>query len=1533
MKIQFNNNKQPDPPHFYLGTPDHELLCPLNGIRPDSVNLTLSLNDTAELSFSYDRYILAPGQSSRGRVMSSGYDLLNDFMCIYVERIGWFIMSTPQISNDGDEEYKKVSAQSAEIGLTNNDLLGFKVNCGTTDSVEMLVPDNVEYIGDVPFAKKQVTFCDKEHPELSLLHMVLSFAGIEGWSIGHIDEIPKVYRSYKDGELVEEVVQLKDEIGTFDVDSKSVYSFLTQDVEQFFECLILFDIEKMTVNAFRPENLGKDTNVTVGFRNLQNANDISVDKNSVYTRYRVEGDDRLGIEYVNFGSNMIENLSSFLNENYMSEPLIAKYNAWRSDTESKRYEYMELSRSYNSQLNVMSELMDRLPLDDCSTEWNKFSDDNLLKARDNYEAQLKGYESYYVDDNGDFDEEKLKGSPDANDYYQIRDVILPSIAIEVENRKLPTSEGELPYIDSYKTDWKLYGISELLTSIDFYQSQKKSLEDAHYDIPYEDYAQNTEADEDAYPPHTRDMHEEMHSQYLDVVMQLNETISGSCANALAERTAAYEAAEALAEALQEQRTQLAYSVDKKNWKMEGTEPFTRKELRTLSRLYRDTDYTNNNMFLTSSDDQVTAIDEQLKLYDAAVQDLEISSQPQYVYATDLDNFLSMYKYRQYTDNLELGDFLYLGTQDDYVVKLRLISCSFNPLSMDNDLRIEFSNMVKTGSKRYDATYLLGLGGNTSKNRISGSAGSSSANEGVTLTTGLIQKLLSSTLFNNKVANAINQHFQALTGQMIVAKNLQAEMIRTSDIHAEDGFFQYLQSQLIAADKIVSDSAVIKQLDTLVSTIKNALIGSSSTETGIIIHLTADNAAIEEAFLKEVVAQYISVNDLKAGSINTNRINILSEDGSLSVIGNTETFRDRDGRVRLQLGEDADGNFSFIVYDAAGSGVIMDQDGIRASAIADGLIKNDMIAPSTIGSDKINWKEAGASLDQDGNPVWNSAQITVNGEGLDIRFASIIDDISRLGSTMEGVSSAIDAVEKSITDKVWRTDLVEITDEAGNTVSKSIVDLLVQHNISLSGITDTVKEVQTDTGTLAERMTEAEQDASSFRQTVTETYATKEQVQTTKSELTQRAGAIEASVTDLSGNISTLTTDMSGITQRVQDAEHGITSVQTKADGVETEIRNAKGDKATLKEKVDGITTSVQTVDGKVSEVVQTAKELSSTITRKQDAPPTSIRYIRDWLNGSSVDALSHWVECRVMAGGSNIAFSLTPEAYDQNGNNIEIDNLKAYTDDVLINLDDNDVPISSSFITAGSGKKYMQLDLGEVYPDIDKITVWHYYLDERIYNHKLEVSADGQDWYTLYDSRFSGGYAEKEEGRVYYISGSTIDTKLSSITQNIDEISLAVKGTGDSLDNLSQNMESLSEDVLKNKSEIQVALEGILNRVTSVEGKTAETELTANGWKALFAQIGMYDYPDIVTNVLMSVNGLEVSNPATGMKTVMTTEEFAGYYNNDEMFRLEKDLTKTERIEVRNGIDTTAIKMVPKTYTIDGVTFNALPFVKSGGTS
>src|SRR5699024_13208 len=139
-----------------------------------------------------------------------------------------------------------------------------------------------------------------------------------------------------------------------------------------------------------------------------------------------------------------------------------------------------------------------------------------------------------------------------------------------------------------------------------------------------------------------------------------------------------------------------------------------------------------NMFLTSSDDAVSAIDEQLKLLSAAQDDLYIASHKQYTYTTTLDNFLAKYEYRNYTANLNLGDFIYLGVRDDYVVKLRVISYTYNPMVMDNSLEITFSNMIRSRSSRDDVSYLLGLSSNRGRSSASGSSNDYLSNEGIAL---------------------------------------------------------------------------------------------------------------------------------------------------------------------------------------------------------------------------------------------------------------------------------------------------------------------------------------------------------------------------------------------------------------------------------------------------------------------------------------------------------------------------------------------------------------------------------------------------------------------------------------------------------------------------------------------------------------------------------------------------------------------------------------------------------------------------------
>ena len=51
----------------------------------------------------------------------------------------------------------------------------------------------------------------------------------------------------------------------------------------------------------------------------------------------------------------IENIDYFLNTKYLPENLINKYKLWKSDIEEKRPDYIELSRKYNEQLEVIQD--------------------------------------------------------------------------------------------------------------------------------------------------------------------------------------------------------------------------------------------------------------------------------------------------------------------------------------------------------------------------------------------------------------------------------------------------------------------------------------------------------------------------------------------------------------------------------------------------------------------------------------------------------------------------------------------------------------------------------------------------------------------------------------------------------------------------------------------------------------------------------------------------------------------------------------------------------------------------------------------------------------------------------------------------------------------------------------------------------------------------------------------------------------------------------------------------------------------------
>lgn len=756
MDFTYDIYNRTEPSKIYLARPDKQLICALNGVDEASVSLTLNLNNAHELSFDVNRYV--------DGMESAGYDMLERFMNIYVTGIGWFKIQHPETSFDGQKEVRHVTAESLEIELQQYDLVGFKVNCGTEDSLEMMVEGNAYEENGVQKLHDVVRLYNPDNPKLSFLHLVLE--DVPGWSVGYVDD-------YLDTSGKEPVL-FKDKSVKFDVDNQDVYSFLCQEAAGAFHCIFLFDTEKCTVNAYPPETLGEDTNIFLGFRNLQNSVEVSVDDDSIYTVFHVAGDEDLNINYVNFGSSYIEDLSYFLNRNFMSQALIDKYTAWRDFREEKRPAYIEASKAYNAQLEIVTDLYERLPNDGCGTDWSTFSDEELAEAKENYLSQQAGYESLYVDENKAFDYEALKASVDFHDYDMIVRIILPNIEIEFANRGKDKELDPDDYLDSWETEWDLYGLNELEAKLAGYQDTIKTLKENGFDVVY--------SKENSL--YTENYHNEMHETYLEAVNNYND-----CAAAIgsdedgreAGRKGEIKAAEAILENHNTVRRELEKEVAKENEQF----GFTTGDFLILGKLYNATDYVNNNLFTTSLDTTVTAVDKQLALLKAAKEQLSSESQPQFTYSTSQDNLFALPEYRELHHKLQLGNFIRVSLRDDYEVKLRVISIGFNPLVLDNNLDIGFSNMIMSNSKRNDFASILDRSAKSSKNQIS--IGSGSSNNETPISDNLLRALLSSPQAGNiaasitaKSVRAIVGDFDALTADVVKAAELEAEVAKIGD---------------------------------------------------------------------------------------------------------------------------------------------------------------------------------------------------------------------------------------------------------------------------------------------------------------------------------------------------------------------------------------------------------------------------------------------------------------------------------------------------------------------------------------------------------------------------------------------------------------------------------------------------------------------------------------------------------------------------------------------------------------------------------
>lgn len=395
-------------------------------------------------------------------------------------------------------------------------------------------------------------------------------------------------------------------------------------------------------------------------------------------------------------------------------------------------------------------------------------------------------------------------------------------------------------------------------------------------------------------------------------------------------------------------------------------------------------------------------------------------------------------------------------------------------------------------------------------------------------------------------------------------NLLAENVTiTGKLTAIEGEFGTLKANVGVIDKLtVTHTAQINELEANKASITqleavSAKIGTVEAEVGKIQTLvngnlsseniqaggiTSDKLTIANGFITNAMISNLDVSKINAGDISTNKFRIKSDDGGIEIVGATQQFKDKNNKVRVQIGRDTNNNFTFSLFDETGIGVLIDHTGIKEGAIADDLIISDMIASDAVGEKQINYSSfiTGFNKDTNTNTI-KATKIMLNNQNqtLDVAFNQLKTQADDTKSLTESHSTTIGVMQGQITTAINNTQIVR----DGQTI-------LLKDDYNR-----TVQTVNSMNSTIGSHTTK----------------------------INEHTGKI----TGVETRVNTVERDLDGITARVSSTEKNVTTVTNTANAANSNATNAlnKANSAnTLADSKAKVFTSQPTVPYKVGDL-------------------------------------------------------------------------------------------------------------------------------------------------------------------------------------------------------------------------------------------------------------------------------------------------------------------------------------------------------------
>ena len=249
-------------------------------------------------------------------------------------------------------------------------------------------------------------------------------------------------------------------------------------------------------------------------------------------------------------------------------------------------------------------------------------------------------------------------------------------------------------------------------------------------------------------------------------------------------------------------------------------------------------------------------------------------------------------------------------------------------------------------------------------------------------------------------------------------SLNAVYADITRLKADKANIKDLEANYATIISLNATNANITNLTSQVADINTLVNGNLTSDNIQSLNLTAANTTIENAMIKNAMIDSVSANKVNTGTLNTNNVSIQSDDGSMLLQGNLQQFKDKNGKVRIQIGKDATGNFTFVLYDENGTGQLINQNGIQSSnAIADGLIVDSKVAEgANIAGSKLDISSVITEINNDNSTTIKGTKIYLDDkeQTLSVAFNSLSTKVENLQIASGDVGELVEKVSTNTT---------------------------------------------------------------------------------------------------------------------------------------------------------------------------------------------------------------------------------------------------------------------------------------------------------------------------------------------------------------------------------------------------------------------------------------------------------------------------------------------------------------------------------------